>query len=394
MTYPFFFYQVPEMVPNLVIALGISPPGGVLRRAFNLCIYGYRVVVRALCCGRRGSRARLLNPQQSVFDSESASQSPMDRPSYLPEVLAAPNAQALGAAPVPVAGNASAPIAIPITRKHNSINNNKTSKSDLTSTDIEAPPLPATATGRKTEDLTTQQETLSPVHMHSKSSSLMEEAPPGESQSNSLYSRDTGSSSSMGGMSSFQVEGGSVSGSVSGSGMSRTKSTGSNNFLSYVSRSVATLRSARSSMSGSSHGGSNSVGGNSVGGARGSQPRSPRPQSRRGSGGMFDYYEEDDEWARERRNSAEINEMLYRFNSFSTSEPSGGLTNASSLSSGYGHSGGDASRNVSTQSVDSNTISNSRRHYITDVVGGNRTNPNSVAGTPADSSKIKKSWFF
>jgi len=381
------------MVPNLVIALGISPPGGVLRKTFNLCIYAYRLFVRAVFCGRRGSRARLLNPQQSVFDSESASQSPMDRPSYLPEVLAAPNAQALGGAPVPVpvAGSTSAPIAIPITRKHNSISNNKSSKTDLTSTtDIEAPP-PLPATGRRTEDPTAQQEILSPVHMHSKTSSLMEEAPPGESNSNSLYSRDTGSSS-MGGMSSFQVEGGSVSGSVSGSGASRTKSTGSNNFLSYVSRSVATLRSARSSMSGSSHGGSGA--GNSSG-ARGSQPRgSPRPQSRRGSGGMFDYFEEDDEWARARRNSAEINEMLYRFNSFSTSEPSGGLTNASSLSSGYGLSGGDASRNVSTQSVDSNTISNSRRHYITDVVGGNRTNPNSVAGTPADPSKIKKSWFF
>ena len=180
-------------MPNLVIALGISPPGGILRKTFNYCIYAYRVAVRTLFCGRRGSRARLLNPQQSVFDSESASQSPMDRPSYLPEVLAATSAHAL-AGPV-VATNTSAPIAIPITRK----NKNK-SKTDLTS-DIEAPnPNP---NPNPSEDLTSQQDTLSPVH--SKASSLMEEVPPESnsiSNSNSLYSRDTGS---MGGMSSFQV---------------------------------------------------------------------------------------------------------------------------------------------------------------------------------------------
>lgn len=30
--YPMFFYQLPELLPNLVIALGISPPDGILRR--------------------------------------------------------------------------------------------------------------------------------------------------------------------------------------------------------------------------------------------------------------------------------------------------------------------------------------------------------------------------
>ena len=69
-TYPFFFYQVPELVPNLVIALGISPPTGVLRQVARTATYAYRVAVNALLCGMRGSNARLLQPQQSVYDSK------------------------------------------------------------------------------------------------------------------------------------------------------------------------------------------------------------------------------------------------------------------------------------------------------------------------------------
>ena len=41
--YPLFYYQFPESIPNLAIALGISPPNSILRRAIAL-------VRRVLCC--------------------------------------------------------------------------------------------------------------------------------------------------------------------------------------------------------------------------------------------------------------------------------------------------------------------------------------------------------
>lgn len=56
-------------MPNLVIALGISPPNGILRYVARLTVYGYRVVVNWLFCGKRGSSARLMQHQQSVYDS-------------------------------------------------------------------------------------------------------------------------------------------------------------------------------------------------------------------------------------------------------------------------------------------------------------------------------------
>jgi hypothetical protein len=83
--------------------------------------------------------------------------------------------------------------------------------------------------------------------------------------------------------------------------------------------------------------------------------------------------------------------MLYRINSFSTSEMSSGVHMlASSLTGSTGQS-----------SVDSNTINNSRRHYITEIVGGNRSlSPHSGrAGTPTDSATAStsksrfSSWF-
>lgn len=49
------------------------------------------------------------------------------------------------------------------------------------------------------------------------------------------------------------------------------------------------------------------------------------------------------------------------------------------------------SRTASLQSVDSNTITNSRRHYITDIVGGNRSVTPTLA---AASTPGRKGWFF
>ena len=409
------------MVPNLVIALGISPPGGVLRKVFRIVLYGYRVVIRFVFCGKRGSSNRLLNPQRSVFDSETASMSPMQRPSYLPEVLAATNAQSLKdtkdnnndakdagekVVKVVTAAPGSAPIAIPITRRGTRGKIEATPSEPANApaggqkaADIEAPAVkdtskepslssvsprspPPLSSTQDVDSITSMQDTLSPVH--SKASSLMEESSVDSRDAHSLYSRETGS---MGAMSSFQVEGG--EGEGAGGTRRSTRGAGSNNFVSYVGRSIASMRT---SLSGSSHGQQS----RSLSTAR----MSRRASTRRGSSGLFED-EEEDEWTRERRNSAEIAEMLYRFNSFSTADlPSGNNTVSSSLTSGYGLSNPNSSnatsrsssRNISMQSIDSNTINNSRRQFITDIVGGNRSVPASVAGTPADGAR--RGWFY
>lgn len=68
-TYPFFFYQIPELIPNLVIALGVSPPNGVLRQWYRLTVYAGMVARYHLrrCCLGVGDGS-LPFPQQSVFD--------------------------------------------------------------------------------------------------------------------------------------------------------------------------------------------------------------------------------------------------------------------------------------------------------------------------------------
>jgi hypothetical protein len=37
--YPLFYYQLPESIPNLAIAVGISPPNSILRRAIRWLKY-------------------------------------------------------------------------------------------------------------------------------------------------------------------------------------------------------------------------------------------------------------------------------------------------------------------------------------------------------------------
>eukprot|EP01039_Chlorochromonas_danica_P006926 gene6926-7661_t len=39
--YPWIFYQIPETLPNLAIAMGISPPNGILRRFYRYCQFNY-----------------------------------------------------------------------------------------------------------------------------------------------------------------------------------------------------------------------------------------------------------------------------------------------------------------------------------------------------------------
>jgi hypothetical protein len=42
--YPLFFYQLPELLPNIAIALGIAPPQSVIRWLYRL------VLCRESCC--------------------------------------------------------------------------------------------------------------------------------------------------------------------------------------------------------------------------------------------------------------------------------------------------------------------------------------------------------
>jgi hypothetical protein len=379
LTYPFFFYQVPELVPNLVIALGISPPNGILRQAFSRSMYAYRVLANTVCCGLGGSAARLQNAQQSVYGSEFASMSPTARPSFL-----ADGTGAVGPDPTRPVANAqfsptpvgSAPIAIPINsnrRLGSSANLHESASERQAGSKTERSPSPAPAMDRGGPSADADAETRSPVHAdtqlpteHTDASASASETDSRPQKNSSIYSRDTGSSA----MQSLQLETEDGSGGGGGRAGTRQHSTSSSKFLSFV----GSITSAASSLAGNASGRS---------GRRSStrRDRGASEGSAMSMGAARDAEDEDEaQWDRQRRDSAEIAEMLYRINSFSTSEMSSGVhTLASSLT-------GSTAQN----SVDSNTINNSRRHYITEIVGGNRSlTPTSApgrSGTPTDSS--------
>ena len=73
--------------------------------------------------------------------------------------------------------------------------------------------------------------------------------------------------------------------------------------------------------------------------------------------------DEEQDWAQQRRDSADIAEMLYRINSFSTHD---GTSQATSVAS-------PVSSITGPSSVESNTILNSRRQPMRGLLGGNRT---------------------
>jgi hypothetical protein len=368
---------VPELVPNLVIALGISPPNGILRQAFSKALYAYRVLANAVCCGLGGSAARLQNAQQSVYGSEFASMSPAARPSF----LADGTAPAVGTegtrpaqfSPTPVG---SAPIAIPINsnrRLGSSANLQESGSEKQTSSRMERSPSPAPTMDRG--DDSAEAETRSPVHAGTQLPAEHADATTSETDSrpqknSSIYSRDTGSST----MQSLQLESGS-SEEASGGGRpnARQHSTSSSKFMNFV----GSITSAASSLAGNP---------SSRSGRRSStkRDRGASEGSAMSMGGARDADDEEEaQWDRQRKDSAEIAEMLYRINSFSTSEMSSGVhTLASSLTGSTGQN-----------SVDSNTITNSRRHYITEIVGGNRSLTPSAgrAGTPTDTATASAS---
>lgn len=54
--YPWFFYQIPELLPNLAIAIGVSPPNGILRRMWHSMQYNYywyMFYFQVMCLGNK-----------------------------------------------------------------------------------------------------------------------------------------------------------------------------------------------------------------------------------------------------------------------------------------------------------------------------------------------------
>jgi hypothetical protein len=333
---------VPELIPNLVIALGISPPNGILRQAFSWALHWYRVVADVVCCGMGGASAKLKSAQQSVFDSEFATMSPAARPSFAdattiaagggpsPGVLVAGQAHHLqpnGLVPVSAS---SAPIAIPVRRPVAG----SASSGNLRAKDM----IPA---GQDADS------TVSPVHIQAADDS----AGSGTGTATAASSITSGSTGAP--LQAFQVETPGAPGGDSPRSLRFSKGS----LVGFVGSIIA--RSTNSA----------SLGSSSTRGARDRRSSRLRGPSLWGAEG-----EEDEEWVRQRRDSAEMADMLYRIQSFSTSDFSSAPHSlATSLTSSAAGSRTHSGAVSSHGSVDSNTINNSRRHYITDIAGGNRS---------------------
>lgn len=66
--YPLFFYQIPELIPTLAIAAGISPPNGILKRMLSAC-YAF------FCCATVSNN----NGLSSVFSSDGSTSTSLNR---------------------------------------------------------------------------------------------------------------------------------------------------------------------------------------------------------------------------------------------------------------------------------------------------------------------------
>jgi hypothetical protein len=209
--------------------------------------------------------------------------------------------------------------------------------------------------------------TISPVHATGAVS--MEDGLGGSSSSSPNGVSDQ-TSAAHASMQRFQVEGADAADQA---GRKDRGSKGSGSFRNFVGSIIT--RSTNSNSIGTRPG--------STRGSRGSSRRASTGSAHQPQG-EEEGDEDDLQWDRQRRDSAEMAEMLYRINSFSTGELTSAVqTLASSLTSSAG------SRAVSgaRSSVDSNTIMNSRRHNIENIVGGNRSlSPAGRPVSPAASS--------
>ena len=102
--YPFFYYQVPELVPNLVIALAISPPNGVLRQWARLVLYAWEVAGFYAatwchcCCRREGFAPQYPRLRPNALDGERERQAKSDTHSEVSS--SETTAQSVGTGPV------------------------------------------------------------------------------------------------------------------------------------------------------------------------------------------------------------------------------------------------------------------------------------------------------
>jgi hypothetical protein len=370
-SYPFFYYQLPELVPNLVIALGISPPNGILRNTFSEVIHAYRVVSCLVCCGGGGTAQNLEHLQQSVYDREttctvidSASTSFQQPSSSIPVQ-----------SPLFVGGES----------------NNGKAKNETT-------PIAILHNPKASNDI---ESSLGQSRIFEK-----DDAPP--VSTSSIYSKGSNS------FSSFQLDSNvhDSEDNIFGQRKSKVKtsrvkpiSTGASFFSAITSLS----RAAAASLSSAGSVGSSEL-------ANGRSSALGRPESTTSTSNSsfkkkglndsvdgvfevenrdendFDFGGDGNNWNQQRKFSAELAEMVYRINSFSTE---GWVSNSSaSLRFDRGIenlSGSPTSPVQSGSSIDDarSLDSGTRREFINNIVGGNR------ALSPANSKQAKpfSRWF-
>lgn len=377
--YPFFYYQIPELVPNLVIALGISPPNGVLRQFVMLCKYVYHVIVHSMYCGV----GTVEYPQQSVFNADTS------RTSMVGDAIAAASSRNSHSLPTEVSD----------------------ARASLTSRPAVSSQVPSPTSAQAVPAFTSPadamergNEVMSPVH--ARSSNI-----PIGSQSDRAAN-----------MSAYQGQG------APPQPIPRQAPLAAQ-YPSFGAKSSTNLFSLSNSAAAGRSTGTASLGG-SVGGqsSSGSSPRKKKNVAvslrRNAARGTWEahvadpdaelgkciahckfnqmvplhfsllasltrlflaFAGDDEEWVRERRDSAEMAEILYHINSFSTMSEAT-VSEAQSTPSSLTNSD-------FASSVESNTILNSRRQNIGNVTGGNTSSKKIVSVDNGGKSSGGWGWF-
>lgn len=358
------------MVPNLVIALGISPPNGILRQWVRFGAYAVRVIANK-CCIICGDSRQFLT-QNSIFDNENSTPQPSfdNRASVILDARSAHTvSESLTSSTEPVTGHHTNTIVHPIaSRPSNSLHvNAKAGQASDPSENTQLPPLSPTRARfqEPAQDSVDAMErgddstVVSPVHSAHSDAILIptvnqpQKTPQSPKRSTTLSFVSSHSSSGLRSVASSGGEGSTNSGrrphspKNAGVAVSLRKNAARGTWEAHI---VDT----------------NEAGGNT---------------------------EDEDAWVRERRDSAEMAEMIYRINSFSTADDGDSFKYSNSDDLG----GSSVSSLTRGSSVGSNTIHNSRRHFITSMNPGSQNNASNDAGknkkAPDFFEKKKKGWF-
>lgn len=348
----------------MVIAMGISPPNGVLRQAARFVIYAVRLVAAACYCGE----SRYLTQQQSAFDNGTPQPSFDNRTSVMSDARGASMHHGHGSLTSLEAG--AVPSAVTATATAANSNTTKAAGRRVDQNEnMSPPPLSPKTRFQEPVEAMERGEVHSPVH-----SPVHAPAPaPERSAAIRILTAEE-----------QEQQRKAATASVAHKGSSTTLS-----FASHSSLGGQSLNSAT---------GGGSVGSSSPRRGKGAVAVSLRKNAARGTweAHMVDVdagSEDEESWNRERRDSAEIAEMIYRINSFSTADESDGAARSDYLSSSPVSS---LTSNTRGSSVGSNTIHNSRRHFITNPNGTQKPNPNNPNSkkNPDFFEKKSKGWFF